>query len=380
MDSINSNFIYLDYNATTPVDERVLNEMLPFFSTGYANPSGSHLFSLTIQDAMDQASEDIADKLGTQPKNIIFTSGATESINLVLKGLQFSSKKHIISISTEHRAVLDSCAFMERLGFEVSYLKVDPQGMLDLRLLKESIREDTLLICTMLVNNETGIILPIKQISEIAHQGHALVLCDATQAIGKMDISLQHLDVDFMAFSAHKFYGPKGIGGLYIASRIKDQLIPQIHGGGQQQGWRSGTVNTTGIIGMAAALRIALEDLKIDQARVEQLRDYLESELLAIPDTFINGSKTHRLFNTTNICFTGVLSEQLITQLGTISVSSGSACSAVTSRPSHVLKAMGLSDLDALSSIRFSLGRFTREVEISQTILRIKQLVEKLRT
>lgn len=379
MDSINSNFIYLDYNATTPVDERVLNEMLPFFRTEYANPSGAHLFSLTIQDAMDQASEDIADKLGTQPKNIIFTSGATESINLVLKGLQFSSRKHIISISTEHRAVLDSCAFMERLGFEVSYLKVDTQGMLDLRLLKESIREDTLLICTMLVNNETGIILPIKQISEIAHQGHALVLCDTTQAIGKMDISLQHLDVDFMAFSAHKFYGPKGIGGLYIASRIKDQLIPQIHGGGQQQGWRSGTVNTTGIIGMAAALRIALEDLKIDQARVEQLRDYLESELLAIPDTFINGSKTHRLFNTTNICFTGVLSEQLITQLGTISVSSGSACSAVTSRPSHVLKAMGLSDLDALSSIRFSLGRFTREVEISQTILRIKQLVEKLR-
>ncbi|WP_448138921.1 cysteine desulfurase family protein [Sphingobacterium siyangense] len=380
MDSINSNFIYLDYNATTPVDERVLNEMLPFFRTEYANPSGAHLFSLTIQDAMDQASEDIADRLGMQPKNIIFTSGATESINLVLKGLQFSSRKHIISISTEHQAVLDSCAFMERLGFEVSYLMVDPQGMLDLRLLKESIREDTLLICTMLVNNETGIILPIKQISEIAHQGHAFVLCDATQAVGKMDISLQHLDVDFLAFSAHKFYGPKGIGGLYIASRVKEHLIPQIHGGGQQQGWRSGTVNTTGIIGMAAALRIALEDLTIDQSRVEQLRDYLESELLTIPDTFINGSTSHRLFNTTNICFTGVLSEQLITKLGTISVSSGSACSAVTSRPSHVLKAMGVSDLDALSSIRFSLGRFTREVEISQTIMRIKQLVEKLRT
>ncbi|GAA0886310.1 IscS subfamily cysteine desulfurase [Sphingobacterium siyangense subsp. cladoniae] len=380
MDSINSNFIYLDYNATTPVDERVLNEMLPFFRTEYANPSGAHLFSLTIQDAMDQASEDIADRLGMQSKNIIFTSGATESINLVLKGLQFSSRKHIISISTEHQAVLDSCAFMERLGFEVSYLKVDPQGMLDLRLLKESIREDTLLICTMLVNNETGIVLPIKQISEIAHQGYAFVLCDATQAVGKMDISLQHLDVDFLAFSAHKFYGPKGIGGLYIASRVKEHLIPQIHGGGQQQGWRSGTVNTTGIIGMAAALRIALEDLTIDQSRVEQLRDYLESELLTIPDTFINGSTSHRLFNTTNICFTGVLSEQLITKLGTISVSSGSACSAVTSRPSHVLKAMGLSDLDALSSIRFSLGRFTREVEISQTIMRIKQLVEKLRT
>lgn len=380
MDSINSNFIYLDYNATTPVDERVLNEMLPFFRTEYANSSGAHLFSLTIQDAMDQASEDIADRLGTEAKNIIFTSGATESINLVLKGFQFSSRKHIISISTEHRAVLDSCAFMERLGFEVSYLKVDPQGMLDLRLLKESIREDTLLICTMLVNNETGIILPIKQISEIAHQGNAFVLCDATQAVGKMDISLQHLDVDFMAFSAHKFYGPKGIGGLYIASRVKEHLIPQIHGGGQQQGWRSGTVNTAGIIGMAAALRIALKDLTIDQSRVGQLRDDLESELLTIPDTFINGSKTHRLFNTTNIRFTGVLSEQLITRLGTISVSSGSACSAVTSRPSHVLKAMGLSDLDALSSIRFSLGRFTREVEISQTIMRIKQLVEKLRT
>ena len=380
MDSINSNFIYLDYNSTTPIDERVLNEMLPYFSTNYANPNGSHLFSLTVQDVLEQASEGIAIGVGTQSKNIIYTSGATEAINLVLKGLQFSSKKHIISISTEHKAVLETCAFMEQWGFEVSYLKVDHHGMVNLESLVETIREDTILVCAMLANNETGLILPIKQITEIAHQHHALVLCDATQALGKIGINLRDLAVDFMAFSAHKFYGPKGVGGLYIADGAKKFLTPLIHGGGQQQGWRSGTVNTTGIIGMTAALRIALEDLQMDQLRIEELRNNLESELLAIGDTFLNGSKKHRLFNTTNICFKGVLSEQLITGLGPISVSSGSACSAVTTRPSHVLKAMGLSDLDALSSIRFSLGRFTSELEISQTITRVKQLVGKLRT
>lgn len=379
MDSINSNFIYLDYNSTTPVDERVLNEMLPYFSANYANPSGSHLFSLTAQDAVEQAGEAIATEIGTQSKNIVYTSGATESINLVLKGLQFSSKKHIICISTEHKAVLETCAFMELWGFEVSYLEVDHQGMVNLESLVGTIREDTALVCAMLANNETGVILPIKQITEIAHQHHALVLCDATQTLGKINIDLRDLTVDFMAFSAHKFYGPKGIGGLYIADGAKKFISPLIHGGGQQQGWRSGTVNTPGIIGMATALRIALEDLDKDQARITQLRDYLESELLAIGDTFLNGSKTNRLFNTTNICFSDVLSEQLITRLGTISVSSGSACSAVTSRPSHVLKAMGLSDVAALSSIRFSLGRFTREAEISQTIIRVKQLVVKLR-
>jgi len=380
MDSINSNFIYLDYNSTTPIDERVLNEMLPYFSTNYANPNGSHLFSLTVQDVLEQASEGIAIGVGTQSKNIIYTSGATEAINLVLKGLQFSSKKHIISISTEHKAVLETCAFMEQWGFEVSYLKVDHHGIVNLESLVETIREDTILVCAMLANNETGLILPIKQITEIAHQHHALVLCDATQALGKIGINLRDLAVDFMAFSAHKFYGPKGVGGLYIADGAKKFLTPLIHGGGQQQGWRSGTVNTTGIIGMTAALRIALEDLQMDQLRIEELRNNLESELLAIGDTFLNGSKKHRLFNTTNICFKGVLSEQLITGLGPISVSSGSACSAVTTRPSHVLKAMGLSDLDALSSIRFSLGRFTSELEISQTITRVKQLVGKLRT
>ncbi|WP_293898388.1 cysteine desulfurase family protein [Sphingobacterium sp. UBA5670] len=379
MDSIHQNFIYLDYNSTTPIDDRVLNEMLPYFSANYANPSGSHLFSLTVQDAVEQASEGIAIGMGTQSNNIIYTSGATEAINLVLKGLQFSNKKHIISISTEHKAVLETCAFMEQWGFEISYLKVDHQGMVNLESLVETIREDTALVCAMLANNETGVILPIRQITEIVHQHHALVLCDATQALGKIDINLRDLAVDFMVFSAHKFYGPKGVGGLYMADGAKKFLTPLIHGGGQQQGWRSGTVNTTGIIGMATALRIALEDLDKDQARIIQLRDYLESELLAIGDTFLNGSKTNRLFNTTNICFSTVLSEQLITRLGTISVSSGSACSAVTSRPSHVLKAMGLSDMEALSSIRFSLGRFTREVEISQTIMKVKQLVEKLR-
>ncbi|MEI2272925.1 cysteine desulfurase [Sphingobacterium sp. ML3W] len=379
MDYSNSNFIYLDYNATTPIDERVLHEMLPFFGINYANPSSAHLFGMTVQDTIEQATEEIASALGTQTKNIIYTSGATEAINLAIRGLQFSPRKHIISIAVEHKAVLETCAFMERMGFEISYLTVDELGMPDLTLLAETIREDTVLVCCMLANNETGVILPVKEITEIVHQHNALVLCDATQAVGKMPVNLQELAVDLLAFSAHKFYGPKGIGGLYIADHAKKELLPLIQGGGQQQGWRGGTVNTTGIIGMAAALRIALSELEQEQQRIGTLRDLLETELLSIDGAFRNGSPINRLYNTTNICFPGVLSEQLIMRLGTISVSSGSACTAVTSRPSHVLKAMGLPDLDALSSIRFSLGRLSHEAEIYQTIERVKQLVQKLR-
>ncbi|OOG19195.1 IscS subfamily cysteine desulfurase [Sphingobacterium sp. CZ-UAM] len=379
MDNSNSNFIYLDYNATTPVDERVLHEMLPFFGSSYANPSGAHLFSLTVQDAVDQATAEIAYTLGTHAENIIYTSGATEAINLAIQGLQFSNRKHIVGIATEHKAVLETCAFMERLGFEISYLTVDEQGMPDLVLLTETIREDTALVCSMLVNNETGVVLPIKEIAEIAHQRNALVLCDATQAVGKMSVNTRELGVDLLAFSAHKFYGPKGIGGLYIGEQAKKVLSAIMQGGGQQQGWRGGTLNTTGIIGMAAALRIAVSELEQEQQRIGPLRDLLEIELLSIDGAFLNGSPIDRLYNTTNICFPGALSEQLIMRLGTISVSSGSACSAVTSRPSHVLKAMGLQDLDALSSIRFSLGRLTHEAEIYQTIERVKQHVQNLR-
>ncbi|MCS4226291.1 cysteine desulfurase family protein [Sphingobacterium sp. BIGb0165] len=379
MDDTNSNFIYLDYNATTPVDERVLHEMLPFFGISYANPSSTHLFGLTVQDAIEQAMAEIASALGAQTKNIIYTSGATEAINLAIQGQQFSPRKHIVCIATEHKAVLETCAFMERMGFEISYLTVDELGMTDLTLLAETIREDTALVCCMLVNNETGVILPVKKITEIAHQRNALVLCDATQAVGKMPVDLRELAVDLLAFSAHKFYGPKGIGGLYIADQAKNMLLPLIQGGGQQQGWRGGTVNTTGIIGMAAALRIAVNGLQHEQQRIAQLRDLLETELLSIDRAFRNGSPIDRLYNTTNLCFPGALSEQLIVRLGAIAVSSGSACSAVTSRPSHVLKAMGIPDLDALSSIRFSLGRFSSEAEIHQTIERVKQHVQKLR-
>jgi len=379
MDNSNSNFIYLDYNATTPVDERVLHEMLPFFGISYANPSSTHLFGLTVQDAIEQATAEIAIALGTRTKNIVYTSGATEAVNLAIQGLQFSLRKHIVCIATEHKAVLETCAFMERVGFEISYLTVNEQGMPDLTLLAETIRKDTALVCCMLANNETGVILPVKEITEIAHRRNALVLCDATQAVGKMSVDLRKLAVDLLAFSAHKFYGPKGIGGLYIADHAKKALLPLIQGGGQQQGWRAGTVNTTGIIGMAAALRIAVSELEQEQQRIGPLRDLLETELLSIDGTFLNGGPIDRLYNTTNICFPGALSEQLIIRLGPIAVSSGSACSAVTSRPSHVLKAMGLQDLEALSSIRFSLGRLSHETEIYQTIERVKQHVQKLR-
>lgn len=376
---MDSNFIYLDYNATTPVDERVLETMLPFFSQSYANPSGSHLQSLSIADSVEQYTEDMADLLGTRASNIVYTSGATEAVNLAIKGLLPAARKHILTVATEHKAVLHTCEAIAALGYQVSFLPVGADGMIDLEQLAAAITSETLLVCVMLVNNETGVIHPIRQIAAAAHRQGALLLCDATQAVGKVRIDVRDLDVDMMAFSAHKFYGPKGIGGLYCADGVRKKLSPLIHGGGQQGEARSGTLNVPGIVGMGKALSLAMAQLQADETRIGWLRDLLEDGLLQIVGTFRNGTAQHRLYNTSNICFPGVLSEQLIRDLGTISVSSGSACSAVTSRPSHVLQAMGLSDNEALSSLRFSLGRSTTEAEIRSVIDRVTQSVSKLR-
>jgi len=370
--------IYLDNNATTPLDERVLDAMLPYFTHSYANASSGHLAGLTVNEAVENASWQAANLIGATPEEIIFTSGATESINLAIKGLANQSKKHIVTVRTEHKAVLDTCQFMESIGFEVTYLPVNSYGILDLQLLNDSITDQTLMVIVMMVNNEIGVIQDIDRISAIVHSKKTLFMCDATQTVGKMAIDVQKSGIDLLALSAHKFYGPKGVGALYLSAKAKLKLAPQIHGGGQQRKLRSGTLNVPGIIGIGKASEIAEAEMKTDQERIQKLRDQLETSLLQIEGSFVNGNTKNRIYNTSNICFPGVNSESLILALQNISVSNGSSCSAVTSEPSHVLKAVGLSDENALSSIRFSLGKFTTEGEILVTIERVCTLVREL--
>ena len=371
--------IYLDNNATTQLDQRVLDVMLPYFTTAYANASSSHLAGLTIHEAVENAAWETANLIGATPEEIIFTSGATESINLAIKGFSNQNKKHIVTVSTEHKAVLDTCQFMESMGFEVTYLPVDSDGILDLQLLDASVTDATLMVIVMMVNNEIGVIQDIDTIAAIVHSKKALFMCDATQAVGKMAVDVQKSGIDLLALSAHKFYGPKGVGALYLSAKAKIKLTPQINGGGQQRKLRSGTLNVPGIIGLGKACEIAKAEMKTDQERIQKLRNHLEKSLLQIEGSFVNGNTTNRIYNTSNICFPGVNSESLILALQNISVSNGSSCSAVTSEPSHVLKALGLSDENALSSIRFSLGKFTTQEEILLTIERVCALVEQLR-
>lgn len=371
--------IYLDNNATTPLDQRVLKAMLPYFTDSYANAGSSHLAGLTINEAVENAAWQTANLIGATPEEIIFTSGATESINLAVKGLVNQSKKHIVTVRTEHKAVLDTCQYMESIGFEVTYLPVDSQGILDLHLLNESITDQTLMVVVMMVNNEIGVIQDIQTIAEIVHAKNAFFMCDATQAIEKIAVDVEKLGIDLLALSAHKFYGPKGIGALYLSAKAKIKLAPQIHGGGQQRKLRSGTLNVPAIIGLGKACEIAKVEMETDHKRIKTLRDRFEKSLLEIEGSFVNGNIENRIYNTSNICFPGVNSESLILALQHISVSNGSSCSAVTSEPSHVLKALGLSDENALSSIRFSLGKFTTEEEISLTIDRVSDLVLQLK-
>lgn len=369
--------IFLDNNATTPTDERVLEAMLPYFREVYANPGSKHLFGLTVEEKVAEAREQIAALIQAKPREIIFTSGATEAINLGIKGLTTSDKKHIITVDTEHRAVLDTCLYMESLGYDLTLLPVETDGRIDLASLEKAFRPDTFLVCIMMANNETGVLQSISEIARIVHERQALLLCDATQAVGKIPVDVKKLGIDLLPLSAHKFYGPKGTGALYCASHVK--LTPQIHGGQQQNGVRSGTLNVPGIIGMAKASEIAAKEMAPEIERIGSLRNKLESALLTLDGTKLNGNKAHRLHTTTNISFSGVSSEQLIVALKNISVSSGSACQNVTSRPSHVLKSMGLTDEEALASIRFGLGRFTTEEDIDYAIGTISEAVETLR-
>lgn len=376
---MNTERIYLDNNATTKLDPRVLEAMLPYFTDYYANANSGHLDGLFVKDAIENTTWHIADLIGAKESEIVFTSGATEAINLAIKGLKDSTRKKIITLSTEHKAVLDTCQYMESQGFQVEYLPVNPDGTIDIAHFENVCTEEVFLVIAMMSNNETGTIHDIKRISKITHKNGAFLLCDTTQAVGKIPINVMELGIDMLTISAHKFYGPKGIGALYISKNSKLNISSQIHGGGQQRNLRSGTLNVPGIAGLAKACEIAKEEMHDDKIRIGQLRDHLERQLLKIEGSFVNGSTTNRIYNTSNICFTDIWSEQLIFSLGNISVSNGSACSSVTSKPSHVLKALGLSDKDALSSIRFSLGRFTTEEEVEKTITTVTELIHKLR-
>ncbi|PDS23123.1 cysteine desulfurase family protein [Flavobacterium branchiophilum] len=368
--------IYLDYNSTTPIDPRVLDAMLPFLKDNFANPSSTHHFGQSINEKVKEAREQSANFINAEPNELIFTSGATEAINLAIKGVaaSYSAKgKHIITVATEHKAVLDTCKDLEKKGFEVTYLPVQKNGLIDLAELQKAIRTDTILVSVMYVNNETGVIQPIKEIAKLAHDKGALFMTDATQAVGKIEIDVNDLGIDLLCFSGHKMYAPKGIGALYVKNKVK--LTPQVHGGGHEQGLRSGTLNVPGIIALAKSCEIASEEMTLNQKKIAALRDKLETELLKLPNTSINGIIENRIFNTTNICFKGQDANVLIGRMKNIAVSNGSACSSAVVEPSHVLKAMGLSDEEAFASLRFSLGKYNTDEDVDIVVSKLNELI-----
>lgn len=377
--------IYLDYNSTTPCEPRVLEAMLPYFSSAFGNAaSRNHPLGWQAEEAVELAREQIAQLIGAEPKEIIFTSGATEAVNLALKGVfeTYSGKgNHIVTCNIEHKAVLDTCESIEKMGGEVTYLKVKPNGIPDLTELEAAMKPTTILVAVMYANNEIGTIMPIKEISAIAKKKGVLVFSDATQAVGKIPVNVMKDGIDLMAFSAHKLYGPKGVGALYV--RRKDprvKLSPQIHGGGHERGMRSGTLNVPGIAGFGKACELALNEMQEVEERIRQLRDRLENGLLKIEETYLNGDKNQRLPNVTNISFRYVEGDALMMGFNkNIAVSSGSACTSASPEPSYVLKALEVGDDLARSSIRFSLGRNTTEEEIEFTIKEITNTVNKLR-
>ena len=377
--------IYFDYSATTPVDKRVAEKMCDCLTTegNFGNPaSSSHAFGWKAEEAIDQARKDVADLINANPKEIVFTSGATESDNLAIKGIaHFYHKKgkHIVTCKTEHKAVLDTCRQLEREGYEVTYLDPEDTGLIDLDKLKAALREDTVLVSIMHVNNEIGVIQDIKAIGEITRERKIMFHVDAAQSAGKVPIDMDDLKVDLMSFSAHKIYGPKGIGALYVSRKPRVRLEAQMHGGGHERGMRSGTLATHQIVGMGEAFRLAKEEMAADNERIRMLRDRLLKGLDHIEETYINGDMEQRIPHNLNISFNFVEGESLIMALKELAVSSGSACTSASLEPSYVLRALGRNDELAHSSIRFSLGRYTTEEEIDFAISKIAGNIEKLR-
>jgi cysteine desulfurase len=375
--------IYFDYSATTPVDPRVVDKMIPFLREAFGNPaSRSHAYGWHAEEAVEQAREDVAALVGCEAKELVWTSGATESINLAVKGAaRFYQErgKHLITVKTEHKATLDTMRELEREGFEVSYLDVQEDGLLDLDRFKDSLRNDTVLVSVMLVNNEIGVIQDIETIGRICRERGVIFHVDAAQATGKLPIDLNQLPVDLMSFSAHKTYGPKGVGALYVQRKPRIRLEAQIHGGGHERGMRSGTLPTHQIVGMGEAFRIARLDMLLENDRIRMLRDRLWRGISTLEEVYINGHMDRRVPHNLNASFNYVEGESLIMAIKDIAVSSGSACTSASLEPSYVLRALGRSDELAHSSIRFSVGRFTTEEEVDFAVKTIQTKVAKLR-
>lgn len=363
--------IYLDYAATTPVDEQVLEIMLPYFTQHFGNAgSKQHPFGWVAAEAVATARTKVANCIGAVEKEIIITSGATESINLALKGAIHANKKpskHIITVTTEHKATLEVCKSLEDSGVEITYLKVDNTGAIDLDALEMSIQSNTVLISLLWANNETGVVHPIKEVVRIAHEKQVLVHIDATQAVGKLTIQVNEWGIDLLSFSSHKIYGPKGVGALFIKKGTS--IISQQNGGGQERGFRGGTLNISGVVGFGEASKLAIENLQQENQRITALRDLLETLLIeSIPEVQVNGQGNYRLPHISNISFPNVDGEELLMRLNKIAISNGSACNSAATEPSHVLKAMGISNELAYASVRFSLGKFTTATDIHTAV------------
>lgn len=376
--------IYLDYSATTPVDPRVAAKMIPYLTEHFGNPaSRSHPFGWEAEKAVEEAREQVALLVNCDPKEIIWTSGATESNNLALKGAAHfyagTKGKHILTVATEHKAVLDTVKELERQGFEATYLMPQENGLITVEDFKRALRKDTVIASVMAVNNEIGVIQPIAELGEICRANGTLFHVDAAQATGKMPIDLSELKVDLMSFSAHKTYGPKGIGALYVRRKPRVRLEPQMHGGGHERGLRSGTLATHQIVGMGEAFRIAREEMASENERIRRLRDKLLAGISDIEEIYVNGDMEQRVPHNLNVSFNFVEGESLIMAIKDIAVSSGSACTSASLEPSYVLRALGRSDELAHSSIRFTLGRFTTEEEIDYTIKLLHEKIGKLR-
>ncbi|WP_295351287.1 IscS subfamily cysteine desulfurase [Accumulibacter sp.] len=375
--------IYLDYSATTPVDPRVAERMIPYLVERFGNPaSRSHSFGWEAEAAVEEAREEVAKLVRADPKEIVWTSGATESNNLALKGAaQFYSGKgkHLVTVKTEHKAVLDTCRELERQGFSVTYLDVQENGLVDLEAFTAALRPDTTLASVMFVNNEIGVIQPIAEMGEICRSRGVLLHVDAAQATGKVTIDLQTLQVDLMSFSAHKTYGPKGVGALYVRRKPRVRLNAQMHGGGHERGFRSGTLPTHQIVGMGEAFRLARLEMGAENERIRMLRDRLLRGLSDIEEVYVNGDMEHRVPHNLNLSFAYVEGESLLMAIKDLAVSSGSACTSASLEPSYVLRALGRNDELAHSSIRFTLGRFTTEEEVDHAVRLLHDKISRLR-
>lgn len=375
--------IYLDYSATTPIDPRVFEAMIPYFKEKFANPSSIHSLGRIVREDVDKARATIAKSIGAEPHEIIITASGSSSDNMAIRSIaeKFADRgKHIITCAIEHKAVLQTCKYLEKHGYEVTYLPVDKDGIVSVEDFKNAIRRDTILVSIMLVNNEIGSVQPIREISDIAKKHQIFVHTDAVQAMGKMKIDVGELGVDLLTFSGHKICAPKGIGVLYVDENLKDDMIPLVFGGSQEFGLRAGTENVPNIIGLAKACEIVIDDVEEESARIKHLRDLFENRILTeIPKTYVNGSRDKRVCSVTNIAFKYIEAEALMIYADEICCSTGSACTSESVDASHVLYAIGVDPVDLHGSIRFSFGRFNTEEEVNRAVDMIKASVEKLR-